>query len=188
MASVMSLVFPAAASVYLGFATLSSLEQEHAAAKDWHRQHHRKVAIVIIASCCRIETLAILRLKLGGLGSCGQIEMPMPPKCLNFLRFAGWYHWIATDVPHLLVGIALIQLSNDDNSVCNDGHWWLSMCPWDPTLTTRALTILSVVFSCFSMLRGIVNRTSHRIWNRPDDPAVGRAMMPASFRSIAACS
>ena len=60
-------------------------------------------ARVVLASCSRLESLAVLRLRL-----CGSdiTAFPMQPKHFFFIESAGAYHLLIEDIPHSLVAMA----------------------------------------------------------------------------------
>ena len=111
------------------------------------RYQRYRSTFVIFMSCCRIESMAILRLRL-----CGKdmINFPMAPKHFHLLRCSGWFHAILADIPHLLV-------------------WCAWRCWWKSTATTahaarargspKQAAAASIVFSCGSIIWGLINRT-----------------------------
>jgi hypothetical protein len=56
--------------------------------------------VVVLASCSRLESLSVLRLRL-----CGReiTDFPMAPKHFFFIQSAGAYHLLIEDIPHSLV-------------------------------------------------------------------------------------
>lgn len=169
LASLISLLLPAIASLILTFTALATMESGNADAANWHRRHNIGVVLVIIASCMRIESLSILRLRLSYVPDCiGRIDFPgMTAKHYNFVRFSGGYRAVVTDIPHMLVGIAMLHLAGE--GTCTDDHWWLSLLPGDPAHAARYCAIVNIVFSSTSIFWGFVSRVAWSIQNKALD-------------------
>ena len=176
LASLISLLLPAIASLVLSFGALKAMEEGNTEAVRWHRSHYVGVTAVIVASCMRIESLSILRLRLSYLPEClGRIDFPgMTAKHYNFVRFAGGYRAVVTDIPHLLVGFAMLDLAGD--GTCTDDHWWLGLLPGDPAQVARYCAIVNIIFSATSIFWGFVSRVSWSIQNRALDESPAPAL------------
>jgi hypothetical protein len=135
-------------STYLGAHMLKEVAQGGGReARSWLANHGKLAAFAVLASSSRLESLAILRLRL-----CGRdvIHFPIPPAYFHFIRHAGMFHLLLEDVPHALVGMA--QLSKE--STCDSEHSTFEM-PGD----ARTIAILSVVFSLGSIVFGVAVRS-----------------------------
>ena len=132
------------------------------------------VTAVIFASSCRIESLAILRLKLTipTLGERELCHFPIEDKYFHFLMYSGWFHAIVADIPHLLVAVALLDPSNSED--CGSG--WLP--DW---LSAPAVTIF---FSIGSILWGFVSRTSQWVVAQAQRRTHGNEPGPADLSSV----
>jgi hypothetical protein len=64
------------------------------------------LVLVVLLSTSRIESLSILRLRLG---MCSPKPFPMKEKHFYFIQSIGAYHFFIKDVPHVLVSLALTQ-------------------------------------------------------------------------------
>lgn len=130
---------------YLSTTALATIERGDTPraqqARQWHIDNSRWVTVVTIASLCRIESLAILRLQLADEPLWW---FPIEDKHFHFLQYSGWFHFILADVPHLTVAVALLV---DTDSQCDS---------WLPAWLSAPL--LSIFFSCGSILWGFVSR------------------------------
>ena len=121
------------ATLYLSNESLSAIADDNRLQNGWFMRKGRNTlaACVRIASLSRIESLAILRLRL-----CGKmrIEAPISHRHFHFLRYEGMYHYILEDVPHICVALAQLMLTPDDREVCGQEHHLLqslgSWLPW----------------------------------------------------------
>ena len=95
-----TLLLSIATTLFLAFSSLQMIQRNNREARDWYVANGTGATFVILMSCCRIESMAILRLRL-----CGKdiINYPMAPQHFHFLRYSGWFHAILADIPHLLV-------------------------------------------------------------------------------------
>jgi hypothetical protein len=88
----------------------------------WVKAHGLLLAFIGFCSLSRFESLAIVRLKLR-VPTCiskrGHIspwpKMPMSDKQFWFLRFAGWYHYLIEDIPHLLLSVLVLTQHPDEH-------------------------------------------------------------------------
>ena len=133
------------------------------------------VTAVIFASSCRIESLAILRLKLTvpKLGERELCHFPIDDKYFHFLMYSGWFHAIVADIPHLLVAVALLHPSN--SGTCGSEAWlphWLSA------------PVVSIFFSSGSILWGFVSRTSQWVVAQAHRRTHGNEPGPADLSSV----
>ena len=103
---------------YLSFwVVFPTIERNKPAARQWHIKHNKLVTAVIVASACRIESLAILRLRLRCSGQDRSLwYFPIEDKHFHFLQYSGWFHAILADIPHLVVGAAVLV---DDDGGCD---------------------------------------------------------------------
>ena len=76
---------------------------------------NQEYRVVILCSACRIESLAILRLRLCDTM---MLDFPIDPRHFHFLRYNGWFHAILADIPHLLVAVAV--LADQDATGCEE--------------------------------------------------------------------
>jgi hypothetical protein len=137
-----------AVCVYLGAHMLSAVADNSTEAQNWLANHGKLATLVVLASSSRLESVAILRLRL-----CDRdlIQLPIQPNYFHFIRHAGLFHFLLEDFPHGLVGIA--QLTKEGEGTCEE-HSSFAM-PIDATV----ITTLNVVFSLGSILFGVVLRS-----------------------------
>jgi hypothetical protein len=117
-------------SLYLGHHLFKAAALHDHDCRDWTREHGALVAIVYLLSVSRLESLAILRLRL-----CESEVwmMPMERKYFHFVRQSGLVHYVLEDVPHLAVSIAEPHLTS--------WVWWMT-----------------VIFSGASILSGLADK------------------------------
>jgi hypothetical protein len=117
LSAVATLVLSTATCLYLSFKTLIKIESTSSEARDWHLRNNAGVTCVLLASCCRIESMSILRLKLRGRMI---VEFPIEKKHFHFLRYySGWVHTVLAQIPQLLVCMAF-QQKRADGELCEE--------------------------------------------------------------------
>ena len=147
--------------------SLRRIQRDNPAARAWYIANGSGATFVILMSCCRIESMAILRLRL-----CGRsiVDFPMDAKHFHFLRYSGWFHAILADIPHLLVCTALLMDVSDRTGGC-DGDFcksWLLLSPQESAAA-------SIVFSVGSIVWGFVSRAGQLLVADPS----GRRSQPS---------
>eukprot|EP01049_Picozoa_sp_SAG25_P000731 SAG25_NODE_26_length_21086_cov_21.643065_20_plen_929_part_00 len=137
-----------AVSIYLGWHMLSRLARGSEEARSWIADHGKLAAVVVLASASRLESLAILRLRL-----CGRdiILLPIEPAFFHFIRHAGMFHFIIEDFPHGLVGVA--QLTKAGVNSCGDTG------TFHMPIDAKTITMLNVIFSIGSIVFGVILRS-----------------------------
>jgi hypothetical protein len=145
--STTTFVATAAVSIYLGWHMLSRVAHQSEEARNWIAGHGKLAALVVLASSSRLESVAILRLRL-----CDRdiIQLPIEAVYFHFIRHAGMFHFLLEDFPHGLVGVAQLTKAGEH---CGD-HGTFSL-PVD----AKIITTLNVVFSLGSILFGVVLRS-----------------------------
>lgn len=154
--SATTIVVTTAVTLYLGFSTLTTIRTDDpdSRASSWlmSGQNGIVTSVIIIASASRLESMAILRLRLCGWDV---LDFPMGDKYFHFVRHAGVYHHIIEDIPHAMVSLALISFSGQDREDgqphCGDESSVLGV-------TGHTLAITSLVFSLGSIFFGLVNK------------------------------
>eukprot|EP01045_Picozoa_sp_COSAG04_P017842 COSAG04_NODE_1609_length_6174_cov_10.786864_1_plen_680_part_00 len=169
LSAVATLLLSTATTLYLGFGALMAMERESPEARAWHIRNNRAVTFVLIVSCCRIESIAILRLRLFGRMV---IDFPIAPKHFHFLRYSGWFHAILADIPHLLVATALLV---DSRGSCEEMPAWLP-------LTATEAAALSILFSCGSIVWGAVSRTGQWVVARAHEGSLRESLLGAAIQ------
>ena len=143
-----NLMLAALTTWYLSFRIVfPTIERNQPAAREWHIKHNKMVTAVIIASACRIESLAILRLRLRWSGRDRLLWcFPIEDKHFHFLQYSGWFHAILADVPHLVAAVALLV----DKAPAGDNcHEWYCEC--------SSSAALSIFFSSGSIIWGTLS-------------------------------
>ena len=101
-----------------------SIQLESPEAAQWNIEYGTLTSLIVLASASRIESLAILRLRLRGRQV---ISMPMAHKHFHFVRHAGMYHHLVEDFPHAVASITLIL--RDEGCMHGGEH-----CSWHSPL------------------------------------------------------
>ena len=115
-----SLVVTIGVTIHLGFSTLNKIREGNEEAERWWIKNGTAASLIVIVSASRIESLAILRLRLRGNVIS---DFPMSDEGFHFLKYEGSYHYILEDLPHLLAAIALL---NTGDSCVENGVWIFS--------------------------------------------------------------
>jgi hypothetical protein len=151
--STTTLLVTTAVCVLLGSHILSQVAISNEDARAWLANHGKLTALVVMASASRLESVAVLRLRL-----CEHdlIDLPIQPAYFHFIRHAGMFHYLLEDFPHGLVGIA--QLSKAGEDTCGTEHGTFAM-----PIDAKVLTSLNVVFSLGSIGFGIVLRSTQML-------------------------
>lgn len=120
------------------------------------------VKFIVLLSCSRVESLAILRLRLCNSEACTW-SFPMTPKHFYFVPSIGAYHILVKDIPHVLVSCVQLNEHNwawtslsagGDGSGGGDAsqwpivQWLLSNSPWFAVafgVVSVAATLLDLV-------------------------------------------
>ena len=162
-----TLLVTSGTTLYLARASLSAIVADNDESKSWFIRRNALVAGVTIASLSRIDSMAILRLRL-----CDKmrIEAPMSHRHFHFLRYEGMYHYIVEDVPHICVALAQLMLTPNGGEVCGNEQDWLP-AEWATTIAK-----LSIGTSAFSILYGAISKT----WQGVVRKAVQQAALRAS--------
>jgi len=140
------------------------------ATRQWYRRNGTLATLVIIASASRIESMAILRLQLSGRRL---IDFPMAHKYFNFLQYAGMYHYLVEDVPHISLSIALLAMSQEEECEL------ASSVPFSAHTTAY----LSIATSMFSILYGVVRKGGQWI-TREAERRSWRSSVSTSWGSV----
>jgi hypothetical protein len=135
-------------SIYLGKHMLLSVARGNEEARNWIAGHGKLVALVVLASSSRLESVAILRLRL-----CDQdiIKLPIEPAYFHFIRHAGMFHVLLEDLPHGLVGVA--QLTAGKNMCGGNDNFHM---PVD----AETILKLNLIFSLGSIVFGVILRST----------------------------
>eukprot|EP01046_Picozoa_sp_COSAG06_P011850 COSAG06_NODE_682_length_13115_cov_17.917793_9_plen_357_part_00 len=151
-------VISTATNVGLSLRWLGAVAATSDAAKRWCQAHIRLTTLVIFACSSRIQSMSILRLRIGGKMWLGE-ELPILHKHIHFIRYCGWHQMILADIPHLLVAIVTLVYTKFEVTECGDDG-----SPWLPTLlqvspdVQRGWAVASIFFSCGSILWGAASR------------------------------
>jgi hypothetical protein len=136
---------------YLGYRTLRSIvEHDQRAGKPaaaWLSNHELAGPIVVLASSSRLNSMAILRLKIGQWKIL-DFDDSDNQRYFHFMRNSGLFHYLVEDIPHAMTSLALI--SADHNLECGADE--------NPTIAK-----LSLVFSLGSILLGIISKTIQQL-------------------------
>lgn len=165
LACVTTLVVTMTVTIYLGFHTLNAIREGNDRAGDWWIKNGTAASLIIIASSSRVESLAILRLRL-----CGRMisDFPMAHEVFHFLRYEGSYHYFLEDGPHLLIAVALLVTSDPNSDICGEEHKWLPASLRPSHDTARLFAVLNIAHTCWSIFYGCVSKTGQRVArNRP---------------------
>lgn len=136
-------------TIQLCFKILERADRDESTAAAWRVNSNTVTTLVVILSSSRIESLAILRLRLREELL---VDYPMPQTVFQFTRFCGSHHAILTDLPHLVVAVILLNI--DAATKCSHQDLlpsWLDLLP-------RSTALLSIAFSIGSLLWGWVSR------------------------------
>jgi hypothetical protein len=146
--SFVTLIVTCVTSIFLGFKFLHTVGISHPGAQQWWLEHGKLATFVVLASSSRLESMAVLRLRI-----CGRTlsSMPMEPRHFHFIRQAGLFHNLIEDIPHALVSIAKLRT---EDSCQMDGDWFA-----DSKDVERTVAIVSLVFSVSSIVFGVVNKS-----------------------------
>lgn len=148
--SVTTLSVTTVVTVYLAFQILDSVARSSTEARLWKRKQRTCVALVAISSSSRLDMLSIFRLRI-----CDRqlVDLPMEDRHFHFIRNSGMFHHLIEDIPHGLVGVAAIVLSDGDSGGDVD------LRPDLDWLDDGAITKLSTVVSICSIVFGLFNKT-----------------------------
>jgi serine/threonine protein kinase len=110
----------------------------------------RIAATTLLSSLTRIESMAILRLRLKYCTCTAEGKRCAPlirsDHEFMFVRSSGMYQYLSKDIPHILVSIALLRDADDDYLV-------------DVlSLTHRSIAIVSLIFSILSVIFGLISK------------------------------
>jgi hypothetical protein len=134
---------------YLGCRTLRSIvdhDQRHGKpAAAWLSNHELAGPIVVLASSSRLNSMAILRLKIGKWKIL-DFDDSDNQRYFHFMRNSGMFHYLVEDIPHAMTSLAVISA----------GH--TMGCGEDPTIAK-----LSLLFSLGSILVGIISKTIQQL-------------------------
>jgi hypothetical protein len=138
----------AAVSIYLGWHMLSRVAHGNEEARSWIADHGTLVSLVVLASTSRLESVAILRLRL-----CDRdiIKLPIESAYFHFIRHAGMFHFLLEDFPHALVGVA--QLTKAGENTCGENG------TFHMPVDAKTITTLNVIFSLGSVVFGVILRS-----------------------------
>ena len=141
-------------SWYLGGTALRAVFRDSPDANQWVFGHGGLVTAIVLASGSRVESLAVLRLRLDRPFRL-RIAMPMEDSHFHFLRHAGMYHHLIEDLPHMLIGIVML-IAYDGADKCADHHesFLASKLPFD----SWEWIIFNTVHSSLSIAWGIASR------------------------------
>lgn len=122
-----------ATTMHLGFHLFEVIATHNGCARAWALENGKLMALVLVLSTSRLESLAILRLRL-----CGRdlLHMPMEHRHFHFIRQAGVFHYVVEDLPHAAVSIAQLVINGK-------GSVWAE---------------LNLGFSALSIIFGLVNK------------------------------
>jgi hypothetical protein len=146
--STVTFLATAAVSIYLGWHMLSRVARGSEEARSWIADHGKLAALVVLASSSRLESVAILRLRL-----CDRdiIKLPIEPAYFHFIRHAGMFHFLIEDFPHSLVGVA--QLTKAGDHTCGENG------TFEMPVDAKMITLLNVIFSLGSIVFGVILRS-----------------------------
>jgi hypothetical protein len=155
--------------VHLGAHMLSAVAKDSDQARSWVADHGKLSTFVVLASSSRLESVAILRLRL-----CDRdiIKLPIQPAYFHFIRHAGMFHFLLEDFPHALVGIA--QLSKAGQDTCGQAS------AFEMPVDAKMVTKLNVIFSLGSIVFGVVLRWMQMLVLRTTQDNGGESL---SFRA-----
>jgi uncharacterized membrane protein YdcZ (DUF606 family) len=149
--SISTLVATTSLTWYLGYKTLQHIvttdTRASSPAKRWLAGHPRLGPAIVFISSSRLNSMAILRLRL-----CGTMVISFPDSAdhrfFHFLRNAGMFHYWLEDIPHALVSITLLSLDHcDENDV-------LGPLP----IGSQDIAWASLACSLGSMLFGVISK------------------------------
>eukprot|EP01047_Picozoa_sp_COSAG01_P090744 COSAG01_NODE_22523_length_852_cov_0.645418_2_plen_96_part_01 len=63
-------------------------------AAEWLHQHHTPVAVLVMVSLTRLESLRALKTTAC---MCSLLNCPIEQKHVDFLKYCGWYHHVTGD-------------------------------------------------------------------------------------------
>ena len=149
---------------YLGYRTLRSIvehdQRDGRPAAAWLSNHEFAGPIVVVASSSRLNSMAILRLKIGRWKIL-DFDDSDNQRYFHFMRNSGMFHYLVEDIPHAMASLAVISA----------GHSMQCGADQNPTVAK-----LSLVFSLGSILLGIISKTIQQLTLAiVDDPARWRA-------------
>lgn len=150
-----TLVLTVVTTIYLSVHTLSQIQRDSPEANEWVLSHRAGVALVIIASASRLDSMATLRLEL-----CGKmmVDFPMGDRYFHFLRNAGMYHYLIEDIPHGMISIALLAMAEGGETTCEH--------------QSVLLAALSLAFASFSIVFGVVSKAVQLLAHMTDSNAL----------------
>jgi hypothetical protein len=140
-------------------------------AKLWNEQHKALCNTVRLLSVSRLQSMAVLRVHVKICGDEWKlIDMPMLPKYWRFLRDAGTYIHLISDVPNFAIAVALLHIqvvTRETVGLCEDEHSFLPdlLCGWIPDafhapkeVSMSAFAYLQITRSLLSVIYGVVSR------------------------------
>ena len=152
---------------YLGYRTLRSIvehdQRDGKPAATWLSNHELAGPIVVLASSSRLNSMAILRLKIGKWKIL-DFDDSNNQRYFHFMRNSGMFHYLVEDIPHAMTSLAVISA----------GHTMGCGADEHPTIAK-----LSLVLSLGSILIGIISKTIQQLTIAITDvPAPQRHLLP----------
>ena len=136
-----TLLLTVVTTLYLSMQALKQIQSDSPEAQEWVLSHRVGVALIVIASASRLDSMATLRLEL-----CGRmiVDFAMGDRYFHFLRNGGMYHYLIEDIPHGVVSIALLAMADGGETTCEH--------------QPETMAALSLAFSGFSIVFGVVSK------------------------------
>ena len=112
-----SLLVTTAMAWYLGYFTLRFIVKsdirDPSPAREWVSANSVLGPMIVVASSSRLNSMAILRLKIGG-----RMLVDFPDSTDNrffhFLRSSGMFHYLVEDIPHLVISLVALYGGETD--------------------------------------------------------------------------
>eukprot|EP01047_Picozoa_sp_COSAG01_P039394 COSAG01_NODE_3253_length_6351_cov_4.601248_2_plen_678_part_00 len=145
-------VVTAATTIYLGLVTLATIEATNSATRQWHIQNGKLVTLVLLLSASRLNSLAILRLRIFDYVI---IDCPMEDKFFHFIRHCGMFRYFVSDIPQVFVAVALLVTTGKHADICGHSDVWLI------PISAHTAAIMSIVSSFGLIAFGVVDKMGH---------------------------
>ena len=172
-------------TIYMGYVTLAhiaEMEGNHVQ-HDWWSSHRVSVALLLLLSANRIESLCAVQ----QISTCGRRGgrpcFPFEPPHVSFLWSAGCYRLLSADVPLLFVAI-LVCMGWPDTGTADPAHH--AETPADVGGNgSEACALVSLVVTCLNLLCGLLRilRQWHVRWTRRVSMAVRCPSLPRAHPS-----